>query len=116
MSEILPNVIERKTELLGPNLQMIGGQVLEDSIMKFLFLRESEIFISCDWNFNLSTGYDVLTSLLKMSNDDYNFSPLVTVVDRMALDYIFLVLPTSEFTLPFKIVGPSQSMVYCCML
>jgi hypothetical protein len=89
MSEIIPNVIERKTELLGPNLQLISGEVLEDNIMKFLHLRESEIFISCDWNFNLPTGYDVLSTLLKMSNENYNFSPLLTIVNQMALDHIF---------------------------
>ena len=84
--------------------------------MKFLHLRESEIFISCGWNFNLPTGHDVLCSLLKMSNDSYNFSPLLTIVNRMALDYIFQVLPSLGFTQLFNIVGPSQSMVYGCML
>ena len=112
MSEIIPTVIEYKNELLGSNLQSVSGEELEDIAMKFLHLRESEIFIACGWNLNLPTGLDVLRSLLKSSNDSYNFSPLMTIINNMALDYIFQVLPSRRF----NIVGPCQSVVYGCML
>lgn len=84
--------------------------------MKFLHLRESEIFIACDWNFNLPSGHDVLSNLLKMSNDSYNFQPLLTVVNHLALDYIFQTLPKIGHLSTFQFVGPSQSMIYCFML
>jgi hypothetical protein len=116
MSEIIPNVIERKSDIIGHNHQSITGEELEDHIMKFLHLRESEIFISCDWNFNLPAGHDVLSNLLKMSNDSYNFQPLLTVVNQLALDYIFLTLPSVGHQPAFQIVGQSQSMIYCFML
>ena len=69
MSEIIPNVIEFKSELIGPSHHEVIGKELEDTVMKFLNLREAEILIACDWNLNLPTGYDVLSTLLKMSNN-----------------------------------------------
>ena len=84
--------------------------------MKFVLMRESEIFISCKLNFNLPTGYDVLTSLLKMSNDTYNFDPLLTIVDHLAIDYIFLDPPQFSLDTLFKISPPSQSKVYSACL
>ena len=78
LDEIISNILERKYEVFGSDLQL-KGQELEDHIMAYSHLREFEILIACKWNVNIGTGYDILSGLLKMSNPAYNFSQLMEV-------------------------------------
>lgn len=80
LNEILASIFQAKNEFLGDNLQVTGEQ-LEDLLVCLSQSVEYEIFISCDWNINISTGYGILYSYLKMSNNDYDFSDLMYVVN-----------------------------------
>ena len=69
--------------------------------MAYSHCREFEILIACGWNVNIGTGYDILSSLLKMSNPSYNFAQMMEVTQKLATELIMCSFrqPTGTFNL-----------------
>jgi len=71
---------------------------MEDQFIGFSQLRETEIIISSQWILQTSSGYEMLQTLMKMTNDQYNFKSLIQVVDSLASDILFCKLPSIGFS------------------
>ena len=59
--------------LLPEQEQAQVENLINQSVQKY----EYEIFASSDWNFNQGSGSEILASLLKFANKDYDFSRLL---------------------------------------
>ena len=55
----------------------------------FVQTQEYDICIANDWNLNLGSGSETLSFILKMSNNDYDFRPIVEKVNASSLKWIF---------------------------
>lgn len=62
---------------------------MERLIESFIALSENEILVSHKWNLNLGSGEEILSQLLKLSNQDYDFNPLHRRMCYYSLNYIF---------------------------
>ena len=92
---IVQKILNNKENTIG-NIPLEDDEELEHVVKNFMFLREYEILVACDWNFNMPTGYDVISILLKMSNMQYNFDKLLAIVHNLARSIIFGQLPTVD--------------------
>jgi hypothetical protein len=72
LAEIYKSIIDKKSQIFGEGFP-VNDPDFEDQIIAFTTFRETEVFIACGWNMNLCTGYECLTSLLQLCNDQYNF-------------------------------------------
>lgn len=61
-------------KLLPEQEQGLVEDLINQSVQKYEF----EIFAASDWNFNQGNGSEILSSLLKFANKDYDFSRLLT--------------------------------------
>ena len=112
LDEIISEIMLYKSQLFRMSASSNAKQ-MEANVLGFIQLREYEILVSCDWNLNLWSGYDIYTILLKMSNENHDFTPLLMVVDTLALELIFLVTPhEAGEEKSFQMKEDSQSTVY----
>lgn len=107
----MSNILNVKNQIFGA--AEFTREELEDQIIGFSQLRETEILISCEWSIDFGTGYDILQALLKMSNANYDFSDLIHVVDLLATDVISCKLPATQ---RFQIDSLPQSCIYLSCL
>jgi hypothetical protein len=82
------------------------------SVLTFIQFREFEVLISCDYNMTQPTGYDILTSLLKMSNSDYNFRDFLAVVHTLSIRHIL----SGQYRHQLAKPRVCQSTIYYCFL
>ena len=52
----------------------VANKMIEIVVSQFIQNTESEILIMNDWNLELSNGSDILDMVLKLSNEEYDFS------------------------------------------
>ena len=52
----------------------VANKMIENVVSQFIQNTESEILIMNDWNLELSNGSDILDMVLKLSNEEYDFS------------------------------------------
>ena len=55
--------------------------MIEELINHCVQKYEYEIFAASDWNLNKDNGVDILSSLLKFSNKDYDFSLILAAAN-----------------------------------
>ena len=63
--------------------------MVEDLINQSVQKYEFEIFAASDWNLNKGSGSEILSSLLKFANKDYDFTRLLTPANTSAMEKMF---------------------------
>lgn len=58
---------------------------IEDLINEHIQKQEYEVLAINDWNLHLGSGSEILNSILKFSNKDYNFEQILEPVNASAL-------------------------------
>ena len=53
-------------------------------------MRELQLLISCNWNLNLPCGNEIFENILKMADPEYNYAPVLDLINELALQDIFL--------------------------
>jgi hypothetical protein len=92
LTEIFTSILTHKAEIFGKDFSATGPNV-ESKIIEFSDLKEYEMLIACDWNANLGTGCDIISSIFHLSNENYDFSELSQLVNELALGIISHSLP-----------------------
>jgi hypothetical protein len=62
-----------------------GNQLLESIISLCIQKTEADVMIMNDWSLDLSNGSDIINMILKLSNEDYDFSRLMAKVNQEAI-------------------------------
>ena len=62
-----------------------GHQLLESIIILYIQKTEADVMIMNDWSLDLSNGSDIINMILKLSNEDYDFSRLMAKVNQEAI-------------------------------
>lgn len=66
-----------------------GNKTLEEIVHICIQKTESDILRMNDWSLDLPTGSNILSMILKLCNDDYNFQVLLMKVEKKALEKMF---------------------------
>ena len=63
--------------------QQQSNFVTESIISRFIQKTEAEILQCADWNLeNFSNGSDILSMILKLSNNDYDFGKIIEKINK----------------------------------
>lgn len=62
---------------------------MEAKINTVIQVREYEILIANDWNLDQPCGSELITSILKLANSEYDYTCLLGLVTDMSLKDIF---------------------------
>lgn len=82
LDAIISNIIKFPSSVF--RLNMDDRNQMEKTIFSYIEIIEFNVLAALDFNMNAPTGYDVLTSILKLSNEHYNFNPLLITVSEVA--------------------------------
>ena len=58
---------------------------MEKSEGNYIQKTEADVMIMNDWSLDLSNGSDIINMILKLSNEDYDFSRLMAKVNQEAI-------------------------------
>ena len=56
---------------------------IDDFLYSFIQKREFAILMNNDFNLHSQNGLDVLTMILKLSNPDFEFGPLISAIEEL---------------------------------
>lgn len=115
LSEIIASILNVKEEVFGPSAQSFTDKEMEAEVLAFCLMRESEILIACQGNFNYLTGLEAISSLLKMSNESHDFDELLKLVSKLALSFIFESCSRNETPIFAEETSPQSSIYGACL-
>ena len=83
-------LIQKKDSIFGQDIEGSDRQsALEENINHYIQLQEYQILVSAEWNLNMPTGSNIFNLILKMSNESFDFSDTIKVVNKLSQLIIF---------------------------
>ena len=78
-------------------------------IDQFVLCRESQIMVACSWRLDLPCGSDILSLILNMSDESYNFDRILPTIEDAAVRELLLFESQGE---QFLLNPPRQSSLF----
>lgn len=102
LDKIVVSIMEQKQQIWASEERLKPRDLekkLIDMTNRFVQSREYDICIASNWNLNRGSGSEILSYILKMSNNFYDFKTILDQVNKLALETLFLMEKRSTFRL-----------------